>query len=70
MIVKLLAEHLLEVLSLKGGCTCSSKSILVNMAHCWKSHAAAHYFDSKASANCVTEYQPATKRGILSVMVH
>ena len=42
MIVKLLTEHLLEVLSLIGGCTCSSKSILVKMAHCWKSHAAAH----------------------------
>ena len=30
MCVKLLAEHLLEVLSLKGGCTCSSESTLEN----------------------------------------
>ena len=40
--VKLLTEHLLEVLSLKGGCTCSSESTLVKMPDCWKSHAAAH----------------------------
>ena len=41
MIVKLLNEHLLEFLSLKGGCTGSSESTLVKMPHCWKSHAAA-----------------------------
>ena len=37
--VKLLAEHHLEFLSLKGGCICSFESTLVNMPHCWKSHA-------------------------------
>ena len=42
MSVKLLAEHRLEFLSLKGGCTGSSKSTLVKMPHCWKSHVAAH----------------------------
>ena len=42
MIVKLLTEHLLEVLCLKGGCTGSSESTLVKMPHCWKSHVAAH----------------------------
>ena len=42
MIVKLLTEHHLEVLSLKGGCTGSSESIHVKMPHCWKSHAMAH----------------------------
>ena len=42
MSVKLLLEHILEVLSLKGGCTCSSESTLVKMPHCWKSHVAAH----------------------------
>ena len=40
MSVKLLTEHLFEVLSLKGGCTCSSESTLVKMPHCWKSHVA------------------------------
>ena len=41
MIVKLLTEHHLEFLSLKGGCRGSSKSTLVKMPHCWKSHAVA-----------------------------
>ena len=41
MSVKLLTEHLLEVLSLKGGCTGSSESTLVKMPHCWKSYVTA-----------------------------
>ena len=40
--VKLLTEYLLEALSLKGGCTCSSESTLVKMPHCWKSNATTH----------------------------
>ena len=39
---KLLTEHLLEDLSLKGGCTGSSESTLVKMSNSWKSHATAH----------------------------
>ena len=39
--VKLLTEHNLEFLSLKGGCTGSSESTFVKMPHCWKSHATA-----------------------------
>ena len=42
MIVKLLSEHYLEFLSLKGGCRGSSESTQVKMPHCWKSHALAH----------------------------
>ena len=42
MIAKLLAEHHLEFLSLKGGCRGSSESTHVKMPHCWKSHALAH----------------------------
>ena len=42
MIVKLLIEHHLEFLSLKGGCRGSSESTLVKISNCWKSHAAAH----------------------------
>ena len=42
MIVKLLAEHHLEFLSFIGGYTGSSESTLVQISHCWKSHAAAH----------------------------
>ena len=43
MIVKLLTEHHLEFLSLKGGCRGSSESTHVKIPHCWKSHATAHY---------------------------
>ena len=35
MSVKLLTEHHLEFLSLKGGCVGSSESTLVKMPHCW-----------------------------------
>ena len=42
MSVKLLTEHHLEFLSLKGGCRGSSESTLVKMSNCWKSHATAH----------------------------
>ena len=40
--VKLLTEHDLEFLSLKGGCKGLSESTLVKAPHCWKSHAVAH----------------------------
>ena len=42
MIVKLLTEHHLEFLTLKGGCTGSSESTHLKMPHCRKSHALAH----------------------------
>ena len=38
MSVKLLIEHHLEFLGLKGGCTGLSESTLVKMPHCWISH--------------------------------
>ena len=41
MSVKLLNEHHLEFLSIKGGCTGSSESTLVKMPHCWKSRVTA-----------------------------
>ena len=41
MIVKLLTEHHLEFLGLKGGFRGSSESTLVKMPHCWKSHVTA-----------------------------
>ena len=41
MSVKLLAEHHLEFLSLKGGCTGLSESTLVKIPRCWESHVAA-----------------------------
>ena len=41
MSVKLLTEHHLEFLGLKGDCTGLSESTLVKMPHCLKSHVAA-----------------------------
>ena len=46
MIVKLLTEHHLEFLSLKGGCRGSFESTHVKMPHCWKSHALAYLMES------------------------
>ena len=43
MIVKLLTEHHLEFLSLKGRYTRSSESTLVKMPHCLKSHVTARF---------------------------
>ena len=37
-------KHHLEFLSLKGGWTGSSESTLVQMPHCWKSHATAQLY--------------------------
>ena len=54
MVVKLLTEHHLEFLSLKGGCTGSSESTHVKMPHCWKSHALAHI--TYAHCNFHTKY--------------
>ena len=44
MSVKLLTDHYLEFLDLKGGCTGSSESMFVKMPHCWKSHAMAQIY--------------------------
>ena len=45
MIVKLLTEHGLEFLSLKGGCTGSYEfTTHVEIPHCWKSHVRAQLF--------------------------
>ena len=41
MNVKLLTEHHLEFLSLKGGCIGLSESTIVKVPHCWKSHVTA-----------------------------
>ena len=38
MTLRLLTEHHMGFLSLKGGCTGSSESTLVKMPHYWKSH--------------------------------
>ena len=46
MSVKLLTEHHLVFLGLKGGYRGSSESTLVKMPHCWKSHVTAQILAS------------------------
>ena len=46
MTVKLLTEHKLEFLSLKGGCTGSYESTLDKIPHPWKSHVSAHFLNA------------------------
>ena len=70
MIVKLLTEHHLEFLCLKGGCRGSSESTLVKMSNCWKFHAAAHEPVHELSNNmvCATSKaldQPAHTRSLI-----
>ena len=60
MSVKLLTEHHLAFLSLKGGYTGSTESTLVKMPHCWKYHVTAH-FENKMARSCIT-------RGIWKVL--
>ena len=48
MTVKLLSEHHLEFLSIKGGYTGSAESTLVKMSHYWKSHATVYLI------NCIS----------------
>ena len=48
MLVKLLTEHHLEFLSLKGGCTGTSEYTFVKMSHCWKSQVTTHVLFSVA----------------------
>ena len=43
MTVKLLKEHHLLFLSLKGGCIGLSESTLVKIPHCWKPHVMAQF---------------------------
>ena len=52
--IKLLTEHNLEFLSLKGDYTGSSESIHVKMPHFCKSHVAAHVFESLLAAHELT----------------
>ena len=54
MIVKLLTEHHLEFLSLKGGCRGSSESTHVKIPYCWKSHALAHFIS--IGLHCLSKY--------------
>ena len=66
MSVKLLTEHNLEFLSLKGGCTVSSESKLVKIPHCWKSHALAiEISNNKVCATSKASDQPAHMHSLI-----
>ena len=54
MIVKLLTEHHLEFLRLKGGCRGSSDSTHLKMPHCWKSRAQAQLKETELANVIVT----------------
>ena len=56
MIFKLLTEHHLEFLSLKGGCRGSSESTLVKRPHFWKSHAVAHISLPNICSECTDHF--------------
>ena len=71
MIVKLLTEHHLELLSLKGGCRGLSESSLVRMSNCWKSHAVAQsiiapYPDNMSSGIAASSYMQSSSAPSLS----
>ena len=77
MVVKLLTEHHLEFVSLKGGCTDSSESTLVKMPHRWKSHATAQikttnrgsYMSAHVLLNLLNELGKRDKmRGLPSIL--
>ena len=54
--VKLLTEHHLEVLSLKGGCTGLSEYTLVKMPHWWKSNVAAQICNTRGGGGAISNY--------------
>ena len=56
MTVKLVTEHHLEFLSLKGGCTGSSESTLLKMPHGWKSYVAAQVYPNQKPADLEKNY--------------
>ena len=64
MTVKLLTEHHLEFLRLKGGCIGSSESTLVKMPHFWKSHVTAHL--SNIMLHVLGEIVELNKHGVKS----
>ena len=62
MTVKLLTEHHLEFLRLKGVCTGWSESTLVKMPHCWKSHVTSHIIMRKNIVCCISSYYRVSKK--------
>ena len=62
MNVKLLTEHHLEFLSLKGGCTGSSQSAHVKMPHCLKSRRGSKGNAKTCKISVFSEIEKSSKR--------
>ena len=69
MTIKLLTEHHLEFLSLKGGCTGLPESTLVKMPHCWKSHVTAHMSHSSHVLTAVLHMGCNATKPVLGISV-
>ena len=65
MSVKLLTEHNLEFLSLKGGYTGLSAYQLVKMPHCSKSHVVAHFKTSRVNLDQTASDNDKSGRNLL-----
>ena len=61
MSLKLLTEHHLEFLSLKGGCTGSFESTLDKIPHCWKSRVMVQIFVVGTHWMCLRKIRPPDK---------
>ena len=64
MSAKLLAEHRLEFVSLKGGCTGLSESTLVKMPHCVAAH------DILASSRYVSQRKGKIQTSTTNLVFH
>ena len=69
MSVKLLTEHHLEFLNLKGGCRGSSESTHVTMPYCWKSHALAQIIMIIISTVSVKQIRLCCKFSLLIIIL-
>ena len=64
MSVKLLTEHRLEFLMLKGDYTGSSESTLVKMPYCWKSHVGSNVI----CTGCPFQTHPLSITNVVSIV--
>ena len=70
MSVKLLIEHHLELLGLKGGCTGSSESTLVKIPHCWKSRVTAQIIFTMSIDNVIAKLMAALNKDHGGLYLH
>ena len=64
MSIKLLTEHHLELLSLKGDCIGSSESTLVKIPHCWKTRVMAQVSLQQTERNIIILYRKHMALGV------